>query len=587
MDTHSNLTETNVNQTINPPLKEEDPPFRWLLNDYTAKTWHLKPQIESDEPSKYRINWFGGAVGQKSGWGYWVDILKDAASAKMGRTGKPKITTSTLVSYSRNLRLMFRFLFLDRNCSVMGDVTVDDIEALKTMLIRRDITCSSLESYAIALHDCYLLRKKLKKPLGFNPFPSTTKTQWANANGKPDGHTPTLVPRETFFLLNEAIKRVNSSKKDLALLKTYMKIRGSELSNPANYFKNQTGKSSGVLIKRIRELYGAALVVTFLLTAERKHEASLREEGDVIDLLESELDVLYGLEKKTSGSTSGKRTEVAVIKEVKDAFKVIMEITQYTRDKTGLSKVLLKIPMAHCASGKNQKHYYLTNSPLYSLLEYFAKSCGFDLKLRPHMFRRAYSMIWSWRYEVGDLDELSKMLKHNNKIFTERYTDDEDIWHFMPETHQKMAFDILNNALTQKVQVAGGASKTLERYGRIIQAKSRLLNPTEIANFIDGLLSEGEIKIIPHAEGYCVITKETKGESRCLGDDGEMKEERREETRCAGCPNLGIDDKRKAFWEKRIELHQKVIDGSSKPELVESSKQFIMDAKAALSNSAF
>ncbi len=456
----------------------------------------------------------------------------------MGRTGKPKITTSYLVSYARNLRLMFRFLFLDRNCSVMEDVTVDDIEALKTMLIHRDITCSSLESYAIALQDCYLLRKKLKKPLGFNPFSSTTKTQWANVNGKPDGHTPTLVPRETFFLLNEGIKRVNSSKKYLDQLNIYMKIRDAEISNPDKYFKNQTGESAGVLIKRVRELYGAALVVTFLLTAERKHEASLREESDVINLLDTELDVLYGLEKKTSGSTSGKRTEVAVIKEVKDAFKVIMEITQYARDKSGLSKVLLKIPMAHSVAGNKQKHYYLTNKPLYNLLENFAKSCGFDFKLRPHMFRRAYSMIWSWRYEVGDLDELSKMLKHNNKIFTERYTDDEDIWHFMPESHQKMAFDILNNALTKKIRVAGGASKTLERYGRIIQAKSRLLNPTEITIFIDGLLSEGVIEIIPHAEGYCVITRETKGESKCLGDDSEMKEELREESRCAGCPNL-------------------------------------------------
>lgn len=522
-----------------------------------------------------------------SRWDYWVDVCKDVCVVKMGRTGRAKITTSSLAGYARELKSIARYLLVERKCTLIEDVSVDDLDALKESYVKRGLTSSSLESVANPIHDLYLLRKKLKYSLMFDPFTSTTKSKWAKANGKSNGHTKTLVPREVFFLLNEALKRIVSSRQDLELLRSYMELRGDGEEtdrNVASKFLRCTGESSGTLIKRIRELYGAALVVTFLLTAERKHEASLRDESDLVDLLESELDVLHGLEKKTSGSISGKKTQVSVIEEVRLAFKVIVEITQYTRDKTGLSKVLLKLPMAHCASGKNQKHYYLTTKPMYSLLKYFGRSCGFVLELRPHMFRRAYAMLWSWRYEVGDLDELSKMLKHNNKVFTERYTDDENIWAFMPEAHHKVAFDILNNALSKKVKVSGGASKTLERYSRIIQVKSKLLNATEIASFIDELLTNGEVTIIPHAEGYCVITKETKGESRCLGEDGELEEAKREETRCAGCPNLGIDDKRKAFWDRRIELHQQVVNNSHKPQLVEVSKRFIADITMAMSN---
>ncbi len=174
------------------------------------------------------------------------------------------------------------------------------------------------------------------------------------------------------------------------------------------------------------------------------------------------------------------------------------------------------------------------------------------------------------------------MLKHNNEIFTKRYTDDEDIWEFMPDAHQQIAFDILNRAFSQKIKVSGGASKTLERYSRIIQVKSKILNPTEIAHFIDDLINSGEITIVVHADGYCVFTKDTKCHSKCLDSNGEIDEARREESRCAGCPNLGIDDRREVYWQRRIELHQQVIENSTKPVLVEKSKRFIADIKNSL-----
>ncbi len=563
----------------------EERQFSWLLNGYPEKSWKLKPNIESDEPSNYIVHWFDDDLEKMSGWDYWVDVCKDVCDVKMGREGNRGLTTGSLARYARALKRLVRFLYIERNCNLVEDISVEDANAYKQFLIDRKLVSSTLESAVAPLHDLYLLRNTIKQSLKFDPFLSTTKKQWANANGKADGHTKTLVPREIFYLLNEALKKISNSRRDLDLLRIYMEMKGiGDQSDRwvGKKFKRRTGESSRALTKRIRELYGAALVVIFLLIAERKHEANLREESDVVDLLESELDILAGLEKKTSGSMSGKKTEVAVIQEVKDAFRVIMEITKYTRSIANTSKVLLKLPMAHSVSGHNQKHYYLSTTPMYVLLEYFGRSCGFNIPLRPHMFRRAYAMIWGWRYEVGDLHELSKMLKHNNEIFASRYTNDENIWHFMPEAHQKMMFDILHRASLKKIRVSGGASKTLERYSRIIQAKSKILNPTEIAHFIDDLINSGEITIVVHADGYCIFTKDTKCNSKCLDANGELDESLREESRCAGCPNLGIDDRREAYWQKRIELHQQVIDKSTKPQLIEKSKRFIADIKTSL-----
>jgi hypothetical protein len=315
------------------------------------------------------------------------------------------------------------------------------------------------------------------------------------------------------------------------------------------------------------------------LIAERKHEAALRESSDIAKLLDQELDIVYGLEKKTSGALAGKKTEVAVISEVTDAFRVIMRITKYKREESGALQVLLKTPLGHSVKKGSKKSYYLHTASIYQLFKCFTKSIGLNIKLRPHMLRRAYSMLWTWRYEIGDLSELSLMLKHNNTVFTKKYTDDENIWHFMPEAEQVMAFDILNRSFQEKITVTGGVSKTLERYGRLIQAKSRILDPEEIAGFIDNMVKQDELKIVSHANGYCLITLKSKGESKCLDEKGELSDAKREDKRCIGCPNFGIDDSRREYWEKRIDLHQKVVNQSQNKALIDSSMYFIEQAK--------
>lgn len=162
-------------------------------------------------------------------------------------------------------------------------------------------------------------------------------------------------------------------------------------------------------------------------------ELSLTKEEDVIDFTRiKDLDILVGLEMKTAGTITGKKTERAVIQEVKDALNVILELTKYTKEKSRLETILLKLPFSHSVNGTGEKSFYLTTNGLYMVLRYFVNSAKFNrVDLRPHMFRRAYAMLWTWRYEIGDLEELRLMLKHNSLNFTQKYTDDENVWEFM------------------------------------------------------------------------------------------------------------------------------------------------------------
>ncbi|MGO2353988.1 MAG: hypothetical protein ACTH58_04550 [Marinomonas foliarum] len=576
---------SSLRVNLNHPLEhaEKKPAkYSWLISGVNEPSWRFKPHIETDELSKYTINWFyDDTLESDSQWVYWVDRAKEQLICRMENFKKRTLTTSSLVGYARSLRAFFKFIFIERRCMFLEDISISDIDAYKQCLLDRDIKRSTTEGLLLPIADLYSMRESLQESLDFDPFIDQSLFTYAKKLSKSNSHTETLLPREIFFVLNKALKLIKNSDKTLQLLDSYMELRdGGKKNDPSKIFAKLFGITASKLIMDVNILYGAALTITFLLTAERKHEAALRDTDDLAKLLNRELDVLYGLEKKTSGSLSGKKTEVAVISEVIDAFRVIMRITEYKRKESGEKKVLLKTPLQHSVKSGNKKSYYLHTASIYHLLKCFTKSIGLEeLNLRPHMFRRAYSMLWMWRYEIGDMAELSIMLKHNNLFFTKKYTDDENIWHFMPEVEQAMAFDILNRSFQKKITISGGASNTLERYGRLIQAKSRILDPVVIADFVDSMVKQEELKIISHANGYCLITSKSKGESRCLDDKGELSDAKREEKRCVGCPNFGIDDNRREYWEKRIELHQKVVNHSENKSLVESSEQFIEQAK--------
>lgn len=77
---------------------------------------------------------------------------------------------------------------------------------------------------------------------------------------------------------------------------------------------------------------------------------------------------------KTAGTITGKKTERAVIQEVKDALNVILELTKYTKEKSRLETILLKLPFSHSVNGTGEKSFYLTTNGLYMVLRYFVNS---------------------------------------------------------------------------------------------------------------------------------------------------------------------------------------------------------------------
>lgn len=559
----------------------------WLRNSYQDDVWELKPHIITDEKSKYTISWNIYNLENYNGvfhrWEYWKNAAKELAYWIMEAPESKCNVTSSLALICRNIREFYEWLCFERGCYDLQHVKHDDITSFCEHISLRGLTENTILAKLTVISYIYSLRKRLNESLNFDPFKTKKINLLVKAYSVTNGHTPTLYPQEIFSLLNHALKLVKESEQTLRLFKKYMEIHTDrKISHRSMYVKfyKLTGVKSSELQHKVRALYGAAVTIILILLAERKHELSLTKEIDVLELLKNNLDILIGLEKKTAKTQTGKRTERAVIQEVKDALLIILELTSYTREKSKKDTILLKLPFGHSDNGMGDKSFYLTTNGLYVVLEHFAKSAKFErVALRPHMFRRAYALLWTWRFEIGDLDELSLMLKHNSTTFTRKYTDDENIWQFMGEAEQELAFDILNRAFQGKIIISGQISETLERYSRIIQAKSKLLDSNAIADFVDEFIQTHDMRVVAHSDGYCFINNKGLDVALCRGADGVgLDPVKRAESLCVRCSNFGIDNSRKAYWEKRISLHQDVIDSSKNEKVVESSQVFISNA---------
>ncbi len=566
----------------------------WLLNNYEDDVWKLKPHIHSDDNSRYTVNWnifdINEYIGVFNRWDYWKSAAKELAYWIMNAPTNKCKTTSSLANFCRSIREIYEWLCFERKCFSLSEVKQEDITSFIEHVAAKKLTESTVLNKLIVISYVYSHRKYLSESFKFNPFKSKKITALAKAYSIENGHTPTLYPQEIFGLLNHALKLVKESKLTLQLFDKYMKIHSdTSMAHRSMYlrFFKLTGVKSSDLQRQVRALYGAAITIILILLAERKHELSLTKEEDVIDLLNKDLDILVGLEMKTAGTITGKKTERAVIQEVKDALNVILELTKYTKEKSRLETILLKLPFSHSVNGTGEKSFYLTTNGLYMVLRYFANSAKFNrVDLRPHMFRRAYAMLWTWRYEIGDLEELRLMLKHNSLNFTQKYTDDENVWEFMGKNEQDLAFDLLNRAFQRKIVVAGKMSETLERYSRIIQAKSTLLNAVTIADHIDDIIINTGLRVVAHADGFCFINHTSLENALCRTEGIGLDPVKRKDTICMKCPNFATDNSRKSYWEKRIKLHQEVVESSKNEQLIEGSKQFIKKAEKILKDIA-
>lgn len=557
----------------------------WLLTTYESPVWYLRIDSKGYDNSHFTISWeysFVKEICDRSP--YWILVAKLATYHCMQSKKVKCNKTTSLAVYAREIRSICFWLCSERKCLGLESVTKTDIEAYETHVAGLYVTKGTVTTKLICLQALWVLRAEIGSGLSFNPYVQTRSlSKKAKKIGSAGGHTPTILPNDFFSIINFSLDKLNDSKELIDLYAIYHTEKSLAFPKcSARKFQRKTGCQASELKRKIKVLYGAAIVIKLIFMGERKHELAYTKYSDVVELLSGEVDELRGRVTKTAKTPGGKATSRPVIKELLQALQVILELTALTRADYAGDSLLLKLPLK-----KGDVEVYgpeVSTSVLYTILDNFTAEVfgGKVEKLRPHMFRRGFSMIWAWRFEVGDLYHLSKLLHHNTEVFTKAYTEDEDVFEFLPEAQQALMYDILEGALLGKRSIHGGVGKLMRRYGRVLQSQVTVVTPESAHRFVDSFVKRHDYKIVPQADGFCLIKKSREKYAKCSTDGKKPNYANRSDKMCLECVNFGVTETRKSLWEKRKIAHEGVFNSTDIEILQQASLEGIKRAETVI-----
>lgn len=563
------MGKANTTEGITDPASDQASKLRvrWLTNDPGEDVWILAVDCPGYEQSSGTVNWL---VGSDAKGGicnplgrYWHDLGKRLAIAYEESPKTNCTKGSTFGVAVREIRSLCNWFGYEQRCLNVSAVSRSDIRSYEDYLAGKDLSEGTIVSKLIFVKLMWVLRREIGGGLTFNPYVASSSMQsLARKIGRPRGHTLTILPDQLFSVLDHALKTVDESGKWLDRLDYYLDYRErySKTHAPRKY-KAEFGHSSAELYQRLRLIYAAAIIIVLVLHGERKHELAATKFVDVLDAIEQKCDELIGRVHKTARSGAGRETRRPMVPELRRAFGVIVRITEESRKEYDGDKLLLRMPMSNSAPKNPQSE--LITSQLYRILNAFSVEVGIETALRPHMFRRSFSLIWAWRFEVGDLHMLSELLRHNSHTFTRAYTEDEDVWQFLPEAERALTFNILESLLLNEDRAFGAFGKVLERYRRRLLATVTVLSPEAIHDYVSALLDNDKLKIVAAEHGYCVMSAVRGRRSRCSTDGLNPDYVNRVHGDCVGCPNFLVTSLRTKYWEEQRDAHQKVLNSTN------------------------
>ncbi len=557
----------------------------WLLNGYPEITWKLRIDVAGHNDSYYTVSWnWPLPSGLKTrSFNYWVKQAKRLVYYYMESDKTQCSRTSTLATMSREIRAMMIWFSVERKCISLSSINKNDIREYELYIKSLNIKYNTAYLKLCAVRLLWKLREEVQDGLTFDPYIKVNDmAKIAKSISVKNCHTPTIKPMDLFRIINYALAILDSSKFWINLQQEYLDISSGK---PSVKFKRLTGVSSADLIHRLKLVYGSAIILTFCLEAMRKHELAEITIDDISQLLNKQyenLPLLYGRVSKTATTRTGKKTSRPVVKELEEALNIVKEITEPTRKLYGGNSLFVTVLPN---SGKNKNDNFskpLTSTQVYCLLNYFSAESGINLKLRPHMFRRAFALIYTWRYELGDLQFLSRMLYHNDIKHTLKYTNESDLESFLPEAEKQLSFEIMEKALSGNRVVDGGFGRRLKKWQRWLESTTELVRPERVAKFIENLIEREKLILIPSQHGYCVMSPKRAKHARCSEDGNGPDFVNRVHAHCLSCPNYLVHEGFRGYWGKQMNMHEQVFRSTNAIIMKKVAKQGIEQASKVL-----
>lgn len=251
-------------------------------------------------------------------------------------------------------------------------------------------------------------------------------------------------------------------------------------------------RSNAGLWDMVRVLYGATQVIVGALTARRLSELIQLDATDCID--KSRTYLVFGNAK--SGVAGLRDTLARPVPPI--AVRAIELIQRLQRSMLSASQVdelgLLFAPPSARGIGLVQPSapVYLSSLDLfYDYIEMPKDAEGRRFYLRQHQLRRFFAMVFFWSNSFGGMDTLREFLGHTDVNHLYRYITEST----PGEVLRGVKADWATEALRTQVTAADALADLVERrYGT---REFKLLDSDDVADYIDGLLATGKVRIEP------------------------------------------------------------------------------------------
>jgi len=561
---HLSFINNKNSESNEKPLDLEQ--YAWLESCSEDK-WYFTQPPHASSNSTYTVTWSPQKQSlttlDKARWSKWVEYGQSLTIWVMESDDTDCRAIGSIVGIAREIRSLTQWLYFSCGLTSISELTHSHIENYKQYIKSLDITKNSVISKFVIFQYMVNATSDLGVGPSVSPFKYLSLAKLAGTLGGENKRTKTIPPDMFLELLNGALKNIDGCEKDIVRLNGYIALKEQGFKHVAAPYKRRFSDSSGDMFKRIEVIYTSAIIILFSLTAMRKHEATSVTYDDALLMLE-ENENLRGRVFKTAMTSTGKETERPLNAEGRNALEVIIKITSFKRaagEHDG--RLLLKMPFKHSKTKASKGTDILTTDGIYTLLRNYSKKQGLPLALTPHMFRRAFALMWTWRFEIGDLAYLSKVLNHNDLKFTRIYTDDNDAIEFLPQEIQQYTHHVFRKSLLGESEVYGGFGKILTKYKNLLIKTVTVIGIGALDNFIKKIIDQQEYTVIPNADGYCFMSKGRKHRALCSTNQREPDYSNRCEELCSKCPNFGVTDQNISYWEKRRRMHQNVYENTN------------------------
>lgn len=552
----------------------------WLLPASNVDCWFFRQDTAGYSSSHYTVTWqfADAATVSHARREYWIDVAQRAVLRYASDVGKSRRVTS-VIAFARSVRSFAQWACCIRYCESLAAVSKDDVDAYESYIESLGITQAGAEIRLSAVRMLGICVDSGGLRMGWRPYRYRGELRKAVKRvGRANGRTRTLEPEAFFTLLDYSLSLIEGADGVVERAEAHLSYRDL----PRRSLRPQVigGLSARQVIAEARLTYGACIVLAFSLLGSRKHQLALLDVCDLPNSADSVDSTLAGRVSKTSNGPGGTPTTQPVIAELEHALSTVVRLTGVDLSAgTGPLFRCLKLDEGLNANAGRA----LDTGQVYRLITGVAKAAGIKIAVRPHMFRRAFSMLYVWRYEMGDLQHLSRFLHHNSLRQTMVYAQGDDISVFLGDAQRELAKSIMERAITGQERVGGSLSALLKRSANRLRSQTSLVRPDQIDDWIESKLTEGQFTLRAAPHGYCLILGSRGRRSMCSTDGRTPDYGNRTDEHCSACGNFALTERSRQYWEQRVIAHEQVARVTRLTVLKKTAQEAIAAARHALS----